>query len=300
MKFTHTGPLRVRHRTRKFRRLNTLALAILLTVTGSLRSIEAASPQDTSSALEIFDAALAKFDHDHDALSRWQYHQTLTTHQLDHNGNVIAKGTWHSIVRPGDPHPLEYVSKDVEGKLSFFEAGADEQQSVSHKPAAASPVPKAPTQTKANETESIVQAVHKYHLRDRYEWRRLADGKAAGEDAYVLTFTPKPNQNASTREERFFGHLSGRIWISQRDFTTLRAEGALQSPSSLFWVLARVTTFRFTYNTEPVSGPDRLLRLSRATATTVVSFPFYKVRQKHWQTVDKYEPRTPAGTAAKL
>ena len=141
--------------------------------------------------------------------------------------------------------------------------------------------------------------MHKYHLRDRYEWHRLADGKAAGEEAYVLTFTPKPNQNTSTREERFFGHLAGRIWISRRDFTVLRAEGALQSPCSLFWILARVTTFRFTYDAEPISGPDRLLRLSRATATTVVSFPFYKVRQNHWQTVDKYEPRTPHGSAEK-
>jgi hypothetical protein len=274
-----------------------LVLAVLLSVTVSFRPSGAASPRDAATAREIFDAALAKVDEDHDALSRWQYHQTLTTHQLDHSGNVIAKGTWHSIVRPGDPHPLEYASKHVEGKIAFFEAGADEQQPVSHD--AASPLPKATPQTKANETESIVQAVHKYHLRDRYQWHRLADGKAAGEDAYVLTFTPKPNQNASTREERFFGHLAGRMWISRRDFAVLRAEGALQSPMSLFWMLARVTTFRFTYDAEPLSGPDRLLRLSRGTATTVVSFPFYKVRQKHWQTVDKYEPRTPRGTAGK-
>jgi len=274
-----------------------VVLAILVSVTVSVRPIGAASLRDTSPALEIFDAALAKFDADHTALSRWQYHQTLTTHQLDRGGNVIAKGTWYSIVRPGDPHPLEYIGKHVEGKISFFEAGADEQQPASHNPGA-SASPKA-TQTKANETEWIGQVVHKYHLRDRYIWRRLPDGKAAGEEAYVLTFTPKPNQNVSTREERFFGHLSGRMWISRRDFTVLRAEGALQSPTSLFWVLARVTTFGFTYDVEPISGSDRLLRLSRATATTVVSFPFYKVRQKHWQTVDKYELRTPRGTAGK-
>lgn len=294
----HIGPPRARHRPSRFRKSSALVLAILLSVTVSFRAIGAAAAHDTSSALEIFDAALAKFDADHAALSRWQYYQTLTTHQLDHTGNVVAKGTWHSIVRPGDPHPPEDVSKHVEGKISFFEANADETQPAGHKPPA-SPSPKM-AQTKANESEWIAQVVHKYHLRDRYIWRRLPDGKAAGEDAYVLTFTPKPNQNTSTREERFFGHLSGRMWISRRDFTVLRAEGALESPSSLFWILARVTTFRFNYDAEPVSaGSDRLLRLSRATATTVVSFPFYKVRQKHWQTVDKYELRTPRGTAGK-
>jgi hypothetical protein len=247
-------------------------------------------------ALEIFDDALAKFDADRAALRQWQYHQTLTTHQLDHAGKVVAKGTWHSIVRPGDPRPLEYTGKQVEGKLSFFEAGAEEEQGAAGKSGAPPPV-RPSNEAKKNETESVVEAVRKYNLRNRYSWERLPDGTDGGEEAYVLTFTPKPNQNSSTREERFFSHLAGRMWISRRDFTVLRAEGALQSPSSLFWIIARVTTFRFTYKLEPASGNNRLLRLSRATATTTVAFPFYKVRQKHWQTVDKYEPRTPRGTA---
>jgi hypothetical protein len=85
------------------------------------------------------------------------------------------------------------------------------------------------------------------------------------------------------------------MWISKRDFTVLRAEGALQSPSPLFWIIARVTAFRFTYKLEPAHGSNRLLRVSRATAVTEVSFPFYKVRQKHWHNADRYEPRTPRG-----
>jgi hypothetical protein len=39
--------------------------------------------------------------------------------------------------------------------------------------------------------------------------------------------------------------------------------------------------------------------LSKATAKTVVSFPFFAIRQKHWLTIDKYEPRTPRGIAPK-
>jgi hypothetical protein len=44
---------------------------------------------------------------------------------------------------------------------------------------------------------------------------------------------------------------------------------------------------------EPARAGNRLLRLTKASAKTVVTFPFYSVRQKHWQTVDKYEPRIP-------
>jgi hypothetical protein len=253
---------------------------------------DAAETEEKSAALGIFDAALAQFENSRTALRNWQYQQTLTTHQLDAAGKVVAKGTWRSIVRPGDPRPLEYISESMEGKLSFFKAGAEEPAPA--RPSGTLP-PKSNVEPEKNQTESAVEAVRKYHLRDRYLWKRLPDESVSGERAYVLSFQPKPKQNTSSREERFFSLLSGRLWISRDDFTVLRAQAALQSPCSLFWIIARATTFQLTYELEPVRTGNRLLRLSKATAKTVVTFPFSSVRQKHWQTVDKYEPRTPRG-----
>ena len=251
------------------------------------------------SALGIFDAALRKFEANRIALRKWQYRQTLTTQQLDGGGNIIARGTWHSIVRPGDPQPIEYTGKSVQGKLSFFGSGAEEPGAAATR--SRSPKGKAATKTEEkDQVESAARAVRKYNLRDRYFWKRLPDGTAADEAAYVLAFAPKPKQNTRSREERFFGLLAGRVWISQRDFTLLKAEGALQSPCSLFWIIARVTTCSFTYELEPDRANNRLLRLSTATAKTVVAFPFSTVRQKHRQTVDKYESRTPRGSDASL
>lgn len=250
-------------------------------------------------ALEIFDRALTAFGNQRSALRDFQYHQTLTTHQTDGAGKVVARGTWQSIVRPGDPRPLEYIAERMEGKLSFFKA--ESAPSSESSPSSASPA-----KTKAgddreekNLAESTVESVRKYNLRDRYSWKRLPDENIGGEGAYVLAFEPKPRQNTKSREERFFGLLAGKLWVSRSDFNILKAEAALQSPCHLFWVLARVTTFQFTYVLEPSRGGPRLFRLSRATAKTVVSFPFYAVRQKHWLTIDKYEPRTPRGIAPK-
>jgi hypothetical protein len=244
-------------------------------------------------ALEIFDRTLAAFDAQRIALRDWQYYQTLTTHQFDASGAVTARGTWQSIVRPGDPRPLEYVAERMEGKLSFFKS---ESSGSSPSPSAKS---KAKEQTEEkNQTESAFEAVRKYNLRERYNWKRLPDATVMGENAYVISFEPKPNQNTRSREERFFGLLAGKLWVSPSDFIILKMEVALQSPCQLFWILARVTTFQFTYVLEPSRGP-RLFRLSKATAKTVVSFPFYAVRQKHWLTIDKYEPRTARGTAPK-
>jgi hypothetical protein len=247
--------------------------------------------------LEIFDRTLAAFDNQRVALRDYQYYQTLTTHQFDSSGGVTARGTWQSIVRPGDPRPLEYVGERVDGKLSFFKS---ESSSVSASSASSpSSKSKAPEKTEEkNQSETAVEAVHKYNLRDRYNWKRLPDETVASESAYVISFQPKPNQVARSREERFFSLLAGKLWIAKSDFIILKMDVALQSPCQLFWIFAQVTTFKFTYILEPSRGP-RLFRLSKATAKTLVSFPFYNIRQKHWLTIDKYEPRTARGTAPK-
>jgi hypothetical protein len=184
----------------------------------------------------------------------------------------------------------------MEGKLSFFKA---ESSSSSAPSSSASPSAKSKSrEEEKNQAESAVEAVRKYNLRDRYNWKRLPDENVGGDAAYVLSFQPKPRQNTRSREERFFGLLAGKLWVSRSDFIILKAEAALQAPCQLFWVLARVTTFQFTYVLEPSRGP-RLFRLSRATARTVVAFPFYAVRQRHWLTIDKFEPRTARGLAPK-
>jgi hypothetical protein len=264
---------------------------------GLVFCLSAAAQEKELTALEIFDRALASFDSQRAALRDWQYYQTLTTHQMDSAGKVVARGTWQSIVRPGDPRPLEYTAERMEGKLSFFKA----ESSSSSASSSASPAPKSKPRDEReekNQAESAVEAVRKYNLRDRYNWKRLPEENVGGEGAYVLAFQPKPRQNTRSREERFFGLLAGKLWVSRSDFIILKAEAALQSPCQLFWVLARVTTFQFTYVLEPSRGP-RLFRLSRATARTVVAFPFYAVRQRHWLTVDKFEPRTARGLVPK-
>src|SRR5438270_10702567 len=143
--------------------------------------------------LEIFDRTLAAFEGQRAALREYQYHQTLTTHQMDASGNVTARGTWQSIVRPGDPRPLEYVAERMEGQLSFFKSEGSPSPTPASSPASKAKV-HAETEEK-NQSESAAEAVRKYNLRDRYNWKRLPDEYVTGEAAYVIQFEPKPRQN---------------------------------------------------------------------------------------------------------
>lgn len=252
-----------------------------------LSALPTAKGKESPTALQIFDAALAKFQNDRAALRASQYHQTLTTHQLDAQDKVVASGTWKSIVRPGDPRPLEYTFSHTEGTLSFFKKGAPAPATPSEK----SPTPQPAGKADENQAEAVIEAVRKYNLRDRYDWKRLPDEDVKGDRAYVLSFIPKAGQKTRSREERFFSLLAGRIWVSQSDDSVLKAEAALQAPCSLFWIIARVTTFKFTYELGPAPGGNRLFRPSNATATTVVTFPFISIRQQHWHKAEGYEPR---------
>lgn len=260
----------------------------LTAATGAVTPVGRADP----GALQIFDAALAKFQTDRAALRQWQYHQTLTTEQFDSSGKVTAKGNWKSIVRPGDPRPFEYTSKSMQGQLSFFKTEPEEPAA----PAEGGKGAPQPDAKEINQAEWAVEAVRKYKLRDRYSWKRLPDERAAGENCYVLSFTPKPSQNTSSREERFFALLAGKLWVSELDDTVVKAQAGLQAPCHLFWLIARVTTFDMTYELEPAGAAGRLFRPSKATAKTVVKFPFYAVRQRHWLTADHYERRSPRGS----
>ena len=255
----------------------------------------AAEPDDKLSALAIFDNALAQFDNSRVALRKWQYHQTLTTDQMDGAGKVVAKGTWNSIVRPGDPGPLNTRPRAWKGSCRFSKQVPRSLRPQKH-PERRSQKPK------SSRKEIRPNLPSKRCGNTIYETDIFGNGfpdeNFAGESAYVLAFEPKPKQNTKSREERFFGLLAGQLWISRSDFTVLKAKAALQSPCRLFWIIARVTTFQLTYELEPARAGNRLLRLTKATAKTVVTFPFYSVRQSHWQTVDKYEPRTARGGGA--
>src|ERR1051325_8337271 len=92
-----------------------LCLVFLLFVAPSAKAEE-----KELTALEIFDRALTSFDNQRAALRDWQYHQTLTTHQFDAAGKVVARGTWQSIVRRGQPGPPEYPAERREENFSFF------------------------------------------------------------------------------------------------------------------------------------------------------------------------------------
>ena len=273
-----------------------LRSAVLSLVLVCLTLSTSRAQESDPAALAQFDAALVKVESDAVSLRKWQYQQVLTTRQFDDRDRVTAEGTWKSLFRPGEKDPIQYLSEDLDGTLTFFHKSPDKEKdkaksSNAMKVDSQSEDVQDPAQS-SNRVDSLAEAIRKYGLRDRYLWTGLPDEKAAGEDAAVISFRPKPGVPIRTREQRFFSQLSGKIWISREDNSVLKSEGALLEPYRLFWIIARITKLNFQYEVE--SRPaNRLLRKSEAAAETIVSFPFKSIHQKHQLDVERYEPRSP-------
>ena len=146
----------------------------------------AAEPEERITPLAIFDAALTQFENNRVALRKWQYYQTLTTHQLDGAGKVVGKGTWRTIVRPGDPRPLEYTATSMEGKLSFFKAGTEEPAPAK---TSGTPAPRTKVEPEKNQSESAVDAVRKklaFVMRNKFLAANInASGIAVDQEAVI-------------------------------------------------------------------------------------------------------------------
>lgn len=238
-------------------------------------------------ALVVFDTALEKLQSRAVSMKRWQYHQTLITEQLDKNGRMEAKGTWRSIYRQGDPDPVEIVSEKRVGTLSFFHRKKQDKPSAKSKSG-----DQADETSSGDRIETLGDLVKKYGLRERMLWKQLPDERAAGEMASVIQFSPLPGLKSKSREDRLLTVLSGTLWVSKIDGSVLKTEGRLDSPWSLFWVVARMTRLDFNYEAE-AHPANRLLRKGKGGAETVVVFPFKTIRQKHSLSIEKFEPRTP-------
>ena len=260
------------------------AASLLLLAGGFLAGV-APAQEKPRTALEIFDAAMERAAERQQKFRAWQYYSTLTTRQYEEDGAIVGKGTWRMLHRPGEKPSFRVVSESREGKLTFIEDKPKDKKDGKGGGGGGSGEDEDP-----EKNSTVVEAVKKYGLRERYNWTRLPDATVQGERAWVIGFEPRPGAPAKGKEERFFNHLGGTIWVAQEDGSALRMTAALRSPYRLFWIIARLPELELTYDLLPGRG-DPLLRLSRGSAKSTVSIPFNTVRQRHWMAVEKFEPR---------
>jgi hypothetical protein len=217
---------------------------------------------------DIIDNTLAHDDARQKALQSMQYDQTAAVDQLEDSGKVVRHEVLRMIIRPGTPSPIQIVS------VTGDNAPNDPSQ--------------ADAQAKSRDVEDNKQNFTLRTLVSRFIITLAGQDQIAGNPAYVLAFTPKPNQPYHDETEEVINQLKGRIWISTVTYNVLQTEASLVHPVSIAWFLASVPTLDFHYSTQDANAD---FSPSQVRITLKVNAPFVGFHER--QTIDmaNFRPR---------
>ncbi len=232
-----------------------------------------APPPATTPALQkIIDDTLAHDDAQQQALQSMQYDQTAVVDRLDGGGRVTHHEVLQMIIRPGANPAMQLVSvtnDDISSKPDQAEAQAD-----------------------GRDVEDNKQTFTLRALVNRFTLALAGEEQIAGQPAYVLAFTPKPNQPYHDDTEKAVNQLQGHIWISARTHKVLRTQARLSHPVSVAWFLARIPTLDFYYSTPDT---DAGFAPSQVRITLEVDALFVGFHERQTIDMTNFRPRAPAG-----
>jgi hypothetical protein len=188
------------------------------------------------------------------------------------NGSGRLRGTAKAVmtVRPGDAHPVTYLSREVHGKVKL----PDEND-------------------KSNDDDkdktTLQDFSREHRINERFDFT-IADAPepiAAG-PARRIEFTPKPNQPEKNTADRFLDSVDGKAWIAEERNRLAKFEMRLRHPFQLFWIFAVLKELSIDYE---LLEPKEFLGHARLTVRFCLATPIYTLRQQHDVELDHFRKR---------
>ena len=205
----------------------------------------------------IIAKTLAQADAQQKALQSMQYDQVATVEQLDDSNKTTKHEILQMIIRPGGHPSMQVVSAKGDN------------------------LPSNPDEAKAQgrDVEGNKQTFTLRELVDRFALALVGRDRIDGQPAYVIAFTPKPDQPYHDDTEKVVNQLQGRMWISARTYNVLQTEATLAHPVSVAWFLARIPMLDFQYHM-PSDTPAGIAPCQvKITLEVKAFFVGYHVRQ---------------------
>lgn len=193
------------------------------------------------------------------------------------NGRGALRGTAHAValVRPGDPKPMTFLSREVEGKVRLPDDKPDEQDK--------------------NEKDVTLQEFAREHqIAERFQFTIEGRDQVAGETASRVSFRPKPNQPQKNTADRFLDTISGTAWVSEAKNKLVKFQLRLVRPFQLFWIFAALKELSIQYE---LLEPGEILGHAKVQVVFALSTPIYSIRQRHDLEVDKFQHRSAVAAA---
>ncbi len=202
-----------------------------------------------------------------------EYEARMHVREWDGRGHLRGTALAHAIMRPGDPRPMTFISREVHGKVRLPD---DKEESRKEK----------------EEDTSLQEFAREHQIAERFEFEAGGFEQIAGERARRVSFKPKPNQPEKNTADRFLDTITGTAWISDAN-KLVKFELRLLRPFQLFWIFAVLKELSIKYE---LITPGEILGHSKLRVTFALTTPVYSIRQLHDVDLDNFRPRQAVAT----
>jgi hypothetical protein len=217
----------------------------------------------------MLEGALADAENFRKQLPTVQYDARMNVQEWDDRGRLRGTVKAHAIVRPGDPRPMTFISREVQGKVRLPDDKPDAKDD--------------------DEKETTLQEfAHTHHIAERFEFDVEGSEEIAGEQVRRVAFTAKPDQTEKNTADRFLDTISGTAWISEDRNKLVKFEMRLVRPFQLFWIFAVLKELSIQYE---LLKPGEILGHARVKVAFALKTPIYTIRQLHEVDVDNFRRR---------
>jgi hypothetical protein len=206
-----------------------------------------------------------------------EYEAKMIVREWDGRGRLRGTAKATAIMRPGDPHPMTFVSREVQGKVRL-PSGNDRDKEDD------------------NDKSTLLDFAREHKISERYDFAIEGRETVAGGPALRIRFIPTKRQPPKNRADRFLDTITGTAWVSERRNRLVKFDMRLVEPFRLFWILAVLKECSIQYE---LLEPGEILGRAKLKVVFAVNTPVYSIRQQHDVELDHFRRRHPTVAAAR-
>jgi len=226
----------------------------------------------------MLEGALAQAETFRKQLPHVQYEAKMRVQEWDGRGRLRGTARAHAIMRPGDTRPVQFLSREVEGKVRVPSDKEDRNSDDDEK------------------DRTLQEFAREHHIPERFELTVSGTEQVGGKAARRVTFRPKPNQPRKNTADRFLDTITGTAWVSEADHKLVKFELRLLRPFQLLWIFAVLKDLSIEYE---LIAPGEILGRAKLKVLFALTTPVYSIRQLHDVELDNFRRREVIAAAEK-
>jgi hypothetical protein len=223
----------------------------------------------------MMERALQDAENFRQELRKSEYEAKMVVHEWDGGGRLRGTAKAIAIMRPGDNHPMTFVSREMEGKVRLPSENDRDKKDDDDK-------------------STLLDFAREHKISERYDFAVEGREQIGGENAVRIRFIPMKRQPEKNRADRFLDTITGTAWVSEAKNRLVKFEVRLVQPFQLFWVLAVLKECSIQYE---LVEPGDILGHAKLKVVFSVTTPVYSIRQQHDVDLDHFHRRDPLVTA---